>query len=70
MCRSTDHRGTPDKPGLVCTVQSDEVLERNGRRRAEDEASWVYGVAYEIPPEIRDEGRQPFNMICCSVVWV
>lgn len=54
----------------MCTVQSDEVLERNGRRKAEDEASWVYGVAYEIPPEIRDEGRQPFNMICCSVVWV
>lgn len=56
-CRSTDHRGTPDKPGLVCTVQPDSVLEAKGKRSAKDPPSWVYGVAYEIPPEIRDEGE-------------
>jgi hypothetical protein len=49
-------------------VQSDEVLERNGRRQAEDEASWVYGVAYEIPPEIRDEGRQQFIKLATHCV--
>jgi glutathione-specific gamma-glutamylcyclotransferase len=51
--RSTDHRGTPDKPGLVCTVIPDEECETVGIRKPGDPPSSVHGVAYLIPPSRR-----------------
>jgi len=46
--RSTDHRGTPEKPGLVATMLSDSQLEAIGLRREGAPPSVTIGMGYEI----------------------
>jgi len=68
VARSTDHRGTADQPGLVCTVLSEEELLAQGYK-PEDVSSVVYGVAYQIPDELVDQvldelGKQASAEVC------
>ena len=46
--KSTDHRGTPDAPGLVATLLTDEQLTRLGLRKAGDAPSSTCGVCYLV----------------------
>jgi cation transport protein ChaC len=46
--RSMDHRGTPEKPGLVCTLLSDSELTTLGVRAASDAPSTCVGKCYRV----------------------
>jgi len=46
--RSTDHRGTPDSPGLVATLLSDEQLSSLGLPRPAGGESVTCGVCYLV----------------------
>ena len=47
--RSTDHRGTPESPGLVASVLSDENLQALGLRAAGAPPSECCGQCYRVP---------------------
>ncbi|KAJ8603730.1 hypothetical protein CTAYLR_000237 [Chrysophaeum taylorii] len=53
--RSMDHRGTPQAPGLVCTLLPDCSLDTLGARGDRDKPSTTLGVAYLIPDDHRDD---------------
>lgn len=54
--RSMDHRGTPENPGLVCTMLPDSSLEALGARSIDDkEPSTTLGTAYLVPDECADD---------------
>ena len=46
--RSTDHRGTPDAPGLVATMVPDAELEALSLRDAADQPSVTCGLCYRV----------------------
>ena len=48
---SCDHRGTPEAPGLVATLLSDEQLEAIGLRDAAAAPSSTCGVCYRVGPD-------------------
>lgn len=52
--KSTDHRGNPGFPGLVCTLLRDEEFRRFRRPESEEE-SLTEGLLYEIPPQLVDK---------------
>lgn len=52
--KSMDHRGTPERPGLVVTLISDGDLEALEERSADDPPSRTRGVAYRVPDEKAD----------------
>ena len=48
--KSADHRGTPDNPGLVATLLTDDQLVKLGLRQTEEPASVTCGVCYLVSP--------------------
>ena len=46
--RSTDHRGTPNRPGLVATLLTDEQMCSLGFRAADEAPSVTWGVGYRV----------------------
>lgn len=53
--RSMDHRGTPEAPGLVCTLLPDNALEAMGARPPGGPPSRTIGAAYLVPDDCTDD---------------
>lgn len=52
--KSTDHRGNPSFPGIVCTLLKDDEF-RRFRAPSSNEESLTEGLVYVVPPELVDE---------------
>jgi cation transport regulator ChaC len=76
--RSTDHRGTPRFPGIVCTILRDEEVlavrrlhnngegEFNGSPKA---LTLTEGVLYTVPPELAQECLAELDFREKGVSW-
>ena len=50
--KSADHRGTPEFPGIVCTLLSDQEYSQITDQNDQENKSMTEGVLYLIPPEL------------------
>ena len=75
--RSMDHRGTPDAPGLVCTLLPDEALLDLGAKTADQPPSRTRGTLYKVPKgdakkvlddlDFREKGGYSRALATCTV---
>lgn len=72
--RSTDHRGTVDFPGLVCTLLTEKEYEsaktsatsnvdpsNNDKASETDDSIVTQGIIFDVPPDLVDETLQDLD---------
>lgn len=72
--RSTDHRGTVDFPGLVCTLLTDEEYQSakmsatsnaapsdTNKAEKSDDSIVTQGIIFDVPPDLVDETLQDLD---------